>query len=92
MSVIVISSVGRFIEMSRKLEGLGLQNLHFYNSQNDGGLNTPIAELLPFVDCVVLGKDANLLRHLDKVIDEAFARHIPVLSEDCFHEIKNFCF
>jgi ABC-type uncharacterized transport system substrate-binding protein len=92
MSAMVISSVKRFVEMSPKLEELGIQNIHFYNSQNGEDLNTPIISLVPFVDFVVLGKDANLSRHLSKVMDEAFARHIPVLSEDCLYDIKNFCY
>lgn len=92
MSAMVLSSVKRFIEMSPRLEDLGVQNIHFYNSQNDGDLNTPMVALVPFVDCVILGKDANLSRHFKKVTDEAIARHIPVLSEDCLNEFKKFCY
>jgi hypothetical protein len=92
MSAIVISSIQRFIEMSPRLEELGIDHIHFYNSKRDNDLNTPMVALVPFVDFVVLGKDANLSRHLSKVMDEAFARHIPVLSEDCLHDMKNFCY
>ena len=91
MSAMVLSSIKRFIEMSPRLEDLGVQNIHFYNSQNDCALN-PMISLVPFVDVVVLGKDAHLSRHLKKVIDEAIARHVPVFSEDCLHEMKNFCY
>jgi hypothetical protein len=92
MSAMVLSSVKRFIEISPKLEGLGVQNIHFYNSKNNDELTTPMVALVPFVDLVVLGKDANPSKNLSKVIDEAFARHIPVLSEDCLNEMKGFCY
>jgi phosphopentomutase len=92
MSAMVLSSVKRFIEMSPKLEELGVQNIHFYNSQNGGDLNTPMIALVPFVDVVILGKDAGLSGHFNKVIDEAFTRRIPVLSEDCLYDMKNFCY
>lgn len=92
MSAMVLSSVKRFIEMSEKLEELGLDTIHFYNSEKDGNLNPPIVALVPFVDCVILSRDADLSRQLSSVIDEAFARHIPVLSEDCLHKLKNFCY
>lgn len=91
MSAMVLSSVRRFIEMSPMLEELGIRNIHFYDAQNDGGLDHPVVALVPFVDCVVLGKDTNLSGQLSRVVEEAFARHIPVLSEDCLHEMKNFC-
>lgn len=83
MSAVVISSVKRFIEMSHKLEDLGFERIHFYNSRNNGDLDAPIVALIPFVDFVVLGDDAALSPYLAKVIDEASARRIPVLSEDC---------
>lgn len=91
MSAMVLSSVKSFIEMSSIFEELGLDTIHFYNSKNDVNLNPPIVALVPFVDCIILSKDANLSKQLAKVIDEACARHIPVISEDCLHEIKNFC-
>lgn len=90
MSAMVLSSVKRFIEMSTKLEELGLDTIHFYNVKNDGNIHPPILALVPFVDCVILSRDADISRQLSRVIDEAFARHIPVLSEECLNGLKNF--
>lgn len=92
MSAMILSSVKRFIEMSPLLEEFGIENIHFYNSKNDADLNTPMVALVPFVDVIILGNDAGLSRHLAKIIDEAMARHIPVLSDECLHEVKNFCY
>lgn len=90
MSAMVLSSVKRFIEMSSKLEELGLDTIYFYNTENDGNIKPPILALVPFVDCVILSRDADFSRQLSRVIDEAFARHIPVLSDDCLHSVKIF--
>lgn len=90
MSAMVISSIKRFAEMVHSLEELGIENIHFYNAKKDADLNTPMVALVPFVDVIILGKDAGLSRHLTKIIDEATARHIPILSDDCLQEIKNF--
>lgn len=90
MSAMVLSSVKRFIEMSGKLEELGLDTIHFYNAHIDGDINPPIVALVPFVDCVILSRDADLSRQLSRVIDEALARRIPVLSEECLDNLKNF--
>jgi len=90
MSAMVISSIKEFIEMSESLEKLGFENIHFYNSKNNGYLNTPIVSLLPFVDYVILSKDAGFSGDLARIIDEAISRNIPVLSEDCLHHVKNF--
>lgn len=77
MSAMVISSIKRFIEMSPKLEELGLSNIHFYNSETIEDIDTPMIALVPFIDCVILGKEAKLSGQLTQVIDEAFARRIP---------------
>jgi hypothetical protein len=87
MSAIVLSSVKRFIEMSSKLEDIGVKNIHFYNSQNNDELTTPMVSLIPFVDFVVLGKDAHCSPHMNKVVEEALARNIPVVSEDCLGDL-----
>ena len=89
MSAMVISSVKRFIEISPLLEDFSIGNIYFYNSMNDDDLNTPMVALVPFVDVVILGKDAEFSRQLTEIIDEAIARHIPVISDECLHEIKN---
>ena len=36
MSAMVISSVKRFINMSPKLEAIGIKNVHFYSSESNG--------------------------------------------------------
>lgn len=87
MSAIVLSSLKRFIDMSHKLEELGLRNIHFFNSQNNE-LSTPMMALVPFVDMLVLGKDANCFSYFDRLVNAVMDRHIPVISEDCIGEIE----
>ena len=91
MSAMVISSISRLVGMLHKLQEAGVSNIHFYNLKNSGDLNTPIVSLVPFMDIIVLGKDADLSPQLNQVMDEAIARHIPVLSEKCLEGLKNFC-
>lgn len=88
MSAMVISSIKRFIEMSPKLEDLGVKNIHFYNSMSNDELPAPMVALVPFVDVVVLGKDAHCSPFMTKVVQEALARHIPVVSDDCIEDLK----
>ncbi|WP_333654149.1 hypothetical protein [Dissulfurispira sp.] len=88
MSAMVISSVKRFIDMSPKLEEIGIKNIHFYNSKGNEELTTPMVALVPFIDVVVLGKDAYRSTLTDRVVEEALARHIPVVSEDCIADLS----
>ncbi len=90
MSAMVISSVTGFVGMSKKLEEIGIKNIHFYNSINNDELTTPMITLMPFMDVVVLGKDADCSHDMARLVDEAMARHIPVVSEECLNELKNF--
>lgn len=90
MSAMVISSVKRFIEMSPRLEYLGIENIHFYNSAKKADVDAPMVALVPFVDFVILGKDANLAPYFVRIVDEAVARHIPVLSEECINNSNIF--
>lgn len=83
MSAIVLSSAEGFVGLSKKLEKLEIDNIHFYNSKSHGNAGTPVIAIVPFVDFVILGKDADVSPHLTKVVDEAFARHIPVIYEEC---------
>jgi len=91
MSAMVLSSVKRFIDMSPKLEDLGVKNIHFYNSRGNDKLTTPMVALVPFVDVVVLGKDAHCSTLMNRVVEEALARHIPVVSDDCIGDLAG-CF
>ncbi len=92
MSAMVISSIQKFVEMSKSLDEIGVSNIYFYNPTNFLDTNMPIIALLPFADFVVLSKDAGFSGHLAKVVDEAISRGIPVLSEDCLYRMKNFCY
>jgi hypothetical protein len=87
MSAMVLSSIKRFIDMSPKLEEIGIKNIHFYNSKGNEELTTPMVALVPFVDVVVLGKDAYHSTLMNRVVEEALARHIPVVSEDCIVDL-----
>ncbi len=87
----IISSVKNFIEMSHDLEEIGFSNIHFYNSTNDSSLNAPMIALVPFVDFLILGSDAGLSPNLNRLINEAQARHIPVIREECINKIGSIC-
>lgn len=81
MSALMIGNIRGFIDISSRLEDIGITTIHFYYP-NNGIFNTPMT-VLPFIDLLILGKEAFLTPHVNEVIDEAFSRHIPVLSEDC---------
>jgi ABC-type uncharacterized transport system substrate-binding protein len=83
MSAIVLSPVEKFINMSPNLEKIGFKNIHFYNSRGNDELTTPMVALVPFMDAVILEKDVPCTHFLTKLIEEAIARHIPVITEDC---------
>lgn len=87
MSAMVISSVGTFIKVSQKLEDIGVRNIHFYNSKSGDVHNAPMVALVPFVDLLVLGKDARPSPQINKAIKEALDRHIPVVTDDCLDEL-----
>ncbi len=88
MSAMVLSSVKRFIDISEKLEEIGIRNIHFFNSKDNDELTTPMVALVPFMDVLVLGEDAHLSSYSNKVVEEAVARHIPVVSEDCIGDVE----
>jgi hypothetical protein len=83
MSAMIISSTESLIGMSKRLESIGVSNIHFYNSRTRD-LSTPMVALLPFVDCLILGSDAHGSPHLQRVLMEASAKHVPVLTEESF--------
>lgn len=90
MCAMILSSVKRFIEISPQLESLGIKNIHFYNSTNNEKLTTPMLSLVPFVDVVVLGRDAYCSPLMNRVVEEALARHIPIFSEESLKEMTSF--
>ncbi len=87
MSGMVISSVENFVNMSGHLEDIGISNIHFYNSKNHSGLDTPMIALVPFLDFLILGDDAHISPSLQQIVSEAHARHIPVLKGECIKNI-----
>lgn len=89
MSVIILSSVAKLIDMSPDLERIGIRNIHFYNAHDNDALTTPMIALVPFIDAVVLGRDAHLSPHLGRLIDEALSRHIPVVAESCLYQLED---
>ncbi len=92
MSAMVISSVKKFIDMSMVFQELGLDTIHFYNTENSFDFELPMVAVVPFVDCIIMCKDTNYSVSLSKAIDAAIARGIPLLSDDCLQELKNFCY
>jgi len=82
MSAMIISSLDRFIEVTRKLESCGTTNMHLCYAKNTGDLDTSVIALVPFVDFLILDKDAHYSTYLDQIIKEAQIRCIPVLPED----------
>lgn len=89
MSAMIISSLERFIGMAQKLEDFGVTNIHFCYAKDNGYLDPTIIAFVPFVDFVILGKDARYSPSLNRIINEAQTKHIPVLSEDSIDAIKN---
>ncbi len=91
MSTMIISSMRKFIEMSDCIEEIGFSKIYFYNSSNNGNLNTPMIALVPFVDVLILGSDADRSLNLDRLIGEARARHIPVIKQECINKLGSLC-
>lgn len=89
MSAMIISSLDRFIGMARKLEDYGVTNIHLCYAKNNGDLDISVIALVPFVDFVILGKDAHYLPYLNQIVKEAQLRHIPVLPEEQIAAGKN---
>ncbi|MCD5411847.1 MAG: hypothetical protein LRZ90_03300 [Thermodesulfovibrionales bacterium] len=87
MSTMIVSGFKRFNKMLRTLEDIGISNVYFYDVHNGEELTTPIISLIPFVDVVVLGRDAHFSPHFHRIIDEANARRIPVISEECLQNL-----
>jgi len=87
MSAMVISSIKTFIDVSQKLEDIGVRNIHFYNSKNGDVYDAPMVSLVSFVDLIVLGKDAGISPQINEVVKEALDRHIPLVTEDYLDEL-----
>lgn len=88
MSAMIISSLDRFIAMARKLEDYGATNLHLCYAKDNSDLDISVIALVPFVDFVILGKDAHYLPYLSQIVREAQLRRIPVLPEERIEAIK----
>lgn len=89
MSAMIISSLERLIGMAQKLENFGITNIHFYSAKNGGDLDVATIAFVPFVDFVIVGKDAPHSSSLNQIIKEAQTRRIPVLSEECIETVKD---
>lgn len=88
MSAMVISSVEVFSKMSKRLEDIGISNIHFYNSKSNKELSIPMIALMPFMDFVILGKDTHCSSSsYRQVILEAQARDIPVITQECIDDL-----
>lgn len=83
MSAMIISSTESLISISKRLESIGVSNIHFYDSRGTE-FSAPLVALVPFVDCLILGEGARTCPLIDRVLREASARHVPVLTEDSF--------
>lgn len=82
MSALVISKMNNFIGISKKLEEMGVSNIHFYNSMNER-TDIPMLSIMPFMDMVVLDDSSDSCSYMDKVREEAEARHIYVVNKEC---------
>jgi hypothetical protein len=89
MSAMIISSLDRFIGIARKLEDLGVTNLHLCYAKNSGDLDISVVALVPFVDLVILGEDAHYLPYLNQIVHEAQIRQIPVLPEERIAAVRH---
>lgn len=88
MSALVVSNIKSFIRISRKLEDIGISNIHFYNSMN-GSPDIPMLSLIPFIDLVVVDGSAGSCPYMKKVREEAEARHIYVVSDECLDNLRH---
>ncbi|HHT9106755.1 MAG TPA: hypothetical protein ACFYD7_12920 [Candidatus Wujingus californicus] len=61
----------------------------FLSRKNNGDLDISVIALVPFVDFVILGKDAHYLPYLNQIVEEARTRRIPVLPEERIAAVKN---
>lgn len=86
MSALVISRIDSFIEISKRLENIGVSTVYFYNSEFDN-FELPASAVVPFIDMLVLGKAIGAVPHINKVINDSLDRHVPIFSEDCLNEM-----
>ncbi len=89
MSAMIVGSLDRFFGMAQKLEDSGITSMHLCCAKNDDDLDITALALVPFVDIVILSKDAHSLPYLNKIVSEAQLRHIPVLPEERVAAEKN---
>ncbi len=81
MTIMIISSIKRFMTISRILENAGITNIRFYNSTLRRMVE-PIFPAVKFIDFLILGSDAYCFPYLEEILEEARRSNIPVISED----------
>ena len=88
MSVMVISSIERFLDIYQKLKNVGVTYIQFYNAKYRTVSDTRMIARLPFTKILVLGKDASCSPSFNKVVMKAQAKHIPVIGEEWIEKLK----
>ncbi len=88
MSVMVISNNERFIDMSKKLEDIGISNICFYHSGVNKKNKEQMINHLTFVDVVIVDKDTHYSKRFNQIVAEAQSRHIPVILDKCIGRLR----
>ncbi|MBM4053657.1 MAG: hypothetical protein FJ264_03065 [Planctomycetes bacterium] len=88
MSAMVLSDADGFALMAKPLEKYGVTNIHFCSVKEKMDTDATAIAFVPFVDFIIIGKDAGGTSHIETILQEAKERRIPVLSESCILEEK----
>ncbi|WP_347274707.1 hypothetical protein [Candidatus Kuenenia sp.] len=83
VSAMVISSAEGFAGMAKPLEDYGITNIHFCSVKERTDLDATAIAFVPFVDFIIVGRDASGSPYLNTILREAKELQIPVLSESC---------
>ncbi|MCF6148038.1 MAG: hypothetical protein E3K37_05210 [Candidatus Kuenenia sp.] len=83
MSAMVISNAEGFAGMVKPLEDYGITNIHFCSAREKRDIDPTAIAFVPFVDFIILGKEAGYSAQINSILREAKERQIPVLHESC---------
>ena len=83
VSAMVISSAEGFAGMAKPLEDYGITNIHFCSVREKTDLDVTAIAFVPFVDFIIVGRDAGGSPYLNTILREAKELQIPVLTESC---------
>jgi hypothetical protein len=82
MSVMIVSTVGKFPSIMSRLKEPGINSIHFFNSTDQQGLACPVLSLLPFVSLIVCDSASFGSPRLEVLRREAEKMNIPCIDEN----------